>query len=284
VDLIASLAREVLAEANLNAGDLLGAAVALPATVDSEAGLVAYAPHLHWHNVLFGPLLEDRLGIRPLLENDANASVFGEYWCGAARGIEDSVFIYADSGIGAGFLVGGQVYRGRDKAAGELGHTTIDINGPLCHCGNRGCLGMLASGRAVLNRVREALAAGRSVPELTGTPPEEVSLSQVIQAARRGDPVCLEAIREAGRCLGVGIANLINLYNPASLVIGGMLALEAPGYWEAAASEAGRRLYPVFHNQVHLLLSALGPDVPAIGAGSLVLSRLFRPVHLTAHA
>lgn len=283
-DLVAGLAGEVLAAAHLRTSDLLGAAVALPATVDGEAGLVTYSPHLHWHNVLFGPLLADRLGIRPLLENDANASVFGEYWCGTTRGIGDSVFIFADFGIGSGFLVDGRVYRGRDKAAGEFGHTTIDINGPLCHCGNRGCLGMLASGKAIRSKVREALAAGRAVPELAGRPPEQVSLADVMQAARNGDPVCLEAIQEAGRCLGVGIANLINLYNPASLVIGGMLALEAPGYWEAAVAEAGRRLYPVFNNQVHLLLSTLGPDVPAIGAGSLVISQLFRPPQLNTHS
>lgn len=279
-DLIADLAREVLAAAGMKAEELLGVAVAIPGTVNAEEGLVIYSPNLKWHNVLFGPMLEDRLGVRPLLENDANAAVFGEYWCGATKDSSYSVFIFADYGIGSGFVINGEVYRGRDRAAGEFGHMTIDVHGLQCHCGNRGCLGMMASGKAIVRRVREAMDAGTPIPALAGRASGEVRLQDVLQAAREGDPTCLRIIREAGEYLGVGIANLINLYNPASLVLGGMLALEAPGYWEAAAESASQRLYPVFQNQVHLLLSTLGPDVPAIGAGSLVISQLFRPLRV----
>ncbi|HYF79041.1 MAG TPA: ROK family protein, partial [Symbiobacteriaceae bacterium] len=247
----------------------------------AATGMVLYAPNLRWRNVPLGARLQAEVGMPVLLENDANAAVYGEYWCGTTRGVGDGVFIFADFGVGSGFLVDGEVYRGRDQAAGEFGHTTIDMNGPRCHCGNRGCLGTLASGLAVLRKVREAVNGGLAIGGLEGLAADRIRLDDVLAAAKGGDPFCLAAIWEAAVCLGVGIANLINVYNPASLVIGGRMAAEAPGYWETAASAAAERLYPAFGNQVHLALSTLGPDVLAIGAGSLVIRQLFIPLRIT---
>lgn len=283
VDLVGKLVAEILAAGKATAESLLGAGLSLPGSIDSAGDFVLYAPNLRWRNVPLGSLLQERLGMSVLLENDANAAAFGEFWCGAARGLPNLVLIYSEYGIGAGFVVGGELYRGRDRVAGEFGHTTIDINGPRCHCGNRGCLGTLASGLSVISRVWEH-RNGEPPARLMDLVAQGMRLDEVIQGAQGGDPVCQTAIRDAAQYLGVGLANLINLYNPQVLVLGGKLPLEAAGYWETATTAAAQRLYPAFRNQVNVMRSTLGPDAPGIGAAALVMEPLFQPVSVSAGA
>jgi predicted NBD/HSP70 family sugar kinase len=212
LDASARLAMEVLDEAGVRRENVIGAGIGIPGPVDRARGTVGSATILPgWLGLRIGAEMEKRLGVPVEIENDANLGALAELTWGSGRGCSNFAYIKVATGVGAGLVVDGSLLRGASGTAGELGHTTLNENGALCYCGNRGCLETVASGPAILRLV------GRDEGE-------GLTLGGVIELAAQGDVRCRRAISDAGREIGVAVAGLCNLINPERIVVGGLLS------------------------------------------------------------
>jgi predicted NBD/HSP70 family sugar kinase len=191
--------------------DLLAVGIAVPAPIDRATGTIARSGIMRgWDGVVIAESMERRIKRPVFVDNAANLGALGESRFGAGRGKRNTITLDIGDGIGAGLLLNGQLFRGNHGVAGEFGHTTIRENGPLCRCGNRGCLEALAGGPAILDELRDHLGS--------------LKLGDVVLQAMAGDARCIRAIGDAGRHIGVATANLCNLIDPERVVVGGELA------------------------------------------------------------
>jgi len=210
-------------EAGTNVSDLRAVGVASPGALDLIHGLVTEAPQLPgWDGVPLVEIMNKRLGLPVLLENDANAAALGENRFGAGRGTRFMVYLTISTGVGGGIIIDGQVYHGVSGSAGELGHMVVWFNGPRCLCGERGCLEAIASGTGLAWRARDLVDRGEA-PGLDRILREkgELDADEVAEAARAGDEDARRLFDEAGLYLGIALANHINIFNPEMLVLGG---------------------------------------------------------------
>ncbi len=198
--------------------------IGVPGPVVVEAGSVGAPPIMPgWDGYPIRSHLESMWGVPVSLGNDAELGALGEWATGAGRGARNLVYIKVGSGVGAGLLLDGQIYRGTTGCAGEIGHIAIMESGPICSCGNRGCLEAVAGGWAIARQAREAVRSGKRT-QLNTLKPETITARDVAAAARLGDLVAQQIITEAGAHLGVAIASLVNLVNPSMVVVGGGVA------------------------------------------------------------
>jgi glucokinase len=201
-----------------------------------------------------------------IVENDMNAGALGETSFGRARGLRDVIFLTVSTGIGAGIILDGEIYRGANGLAGEVGHTVVELNGLLCSCGRRGCWEMIASGTAHRRRIREAFGSG-TWPNLE----EEPTPEDVTQRAMAGDRAARALILRTARYLGIGVANLINLYDPEAVIFtGGFARNNWSLIHDYLLTEVREQ---AFSQQTELLLTELGDDAGILGAASLVFRR-----------
>lgn len=202
----------------------------MPGLVDDTGRAVAISVPFNWRNVPIAELVEERTGLPTTIANRAKAAALGEYWQGSSGDLsERSHLVYITVGVGivAGFVIEGDPYYGHVSTAGELGHTTVEPDGPLCGCGNYGCLYMLASESAIIRHVQETHAA-LSDHVRASHPPLDVhdglTIDDLALAFQDGHPLVVQAIERAARYLGIAIGNLINIVNPSHIVIGGSIA------------------------------------------------------------
>ncbi|HEY9497808.1 MAG TPA: ROK family transcriptional regulator [Terrimesophilobacter sp.] len=205
------LIADMLDSLQASMSEILAVGVALPAPVDRKTGTTARSGILRgWDGIPVAEVLERRIRRPVFLDNAANLAALAELRMGAARGKQDAVFIDVGDGIGAGLVINGQIFRGHNGSAGEFGHTTIVENGPLCRCGNRGCLEAIAGGYAILDGLKGTHG--------------NLKLNDVVTRAMGGDAGCTRAIADAGKHIGVAAANLSNLFDPERLIVGGELS------------------------------------------------------------
>ena len=200
--------------------DIIGVGVGAPGPLDTKRGIVLLTPNLGWVNLPLRQIIHERLGLPAALDNDANCAVLGEWWMGAARGTRNAIGITIGTGIGGGIIVDGKLYHGASDCAGEIGHTTIDTEGRRCKCGNYGCLEAYASGPNIAMRAVEEIKAGAvsRLADYVGGDLRQVTAQTVYQAAHDGDQLALEVVNDTAKFLGVGIANLLNVFNPEVVV------------------------------------------------------------------
>jgi glucokinase len=270
---IRDLARGLCASILPRARPLAGVGVAIAGPTDHDRGVVYDPPNLDgWESETpFGPLLARELEETVHLENDANAAALGEVWVGAGRGVRDLVYITVSTGIGGGFILGGRLYRGANGTAGEIGHLIVDPDGPLCHCGNRGCLEAMASGTAIARQAREAVARGDATElrRLAGRP-GEITAVAVAEAAQAGDHLSAELYRMAGVRIGLVLSNFMALLNPAMIVVGGGVSKTGDLLFRPLREAIAARVYPRPSRSVTLVPAALGDNVGIIGAAALI--------------
>ena len=274
VDAAVSAAQQVLAD--IAGQPLLGVGVAVPGVVDAS-GAILMAPDLGWHDVpVAAPLRAALGGLTVEVANRAKAAAVGEHWSGAARGVERMLYLSVSTGISLGIMIDGNLYRGASLTEGELGHTTIEPDGPLCPCGNRGCLQTLASGPALLALVRQLARSGPEsrLWQLTAGHLESLTLGHVGQALRDGDPMAGRAVQSVGRSLGIATANLINLFNPELVVLGGPVCRELPELAEPVRLEVRKRALGLAVAACRIVPSALDGDAPLVGSAALLLHGL----------
>ncbi|MEO7456721.1 MAG: ROK family protein, partial [Gemmatimonadaceae bacterium] len=224
VGLVQSVILESIGESGAERRDFVGIGIGAPGPLDRERGIVLVAPNLGWKDFPLRQRIQDRLNLPTTLDNDANCATFGEWWQGAARGGRNVVGLTIGTGIGGGLILDGALYHGSSDMAGEVGHTTIDLNGRHCKCGNYGCLEAYASATAIATRAREVLVReeGESlIPSLVNGKLDAITAQTVYDAAKKGDALASEIVRDTAKYLGAGIANLLNVFNPDIVVLAG---------------------------------------------------------------
>ena len=269
-------AHTVMREASVTADQVAAVGVGSPGPLDIKTGIVMGAPNLQgWECVPLKQRIEDALGIPTFLENDANAAALGEHRFGAGRGFDHMIYVTVSTGIGGGLILGGSLFYGVDGMAGEIGHTTILANGPRCGCGNRGCLEALASGTAIARSARESLVSGvpTIMTELAGGDPGRITARLVAEAAEQGDAEAHRILIEAMNYLGIGMANLVNLFNPQLIVIGGGVASIGDELFESVRRAVMRHALPATKKSVQIVPAKLGGDVGMLGAAAVGLTR-----------
>lgn len=225
--------QELTAKFRTSTGELAGIGIGVPGIIEMQTGMLRESPNLPgWQNYPVRQEIEQRLGTHVILENDANAAALGEKWLGAAANVQDMCMVTLGTGVGGGIVLQGRIWHGMTGMAGELGHITVDPQGPPCGCGNRGCLEQYASATAVKRMAVEAVANGQA-PELARAMHEapEFSSKVVYQMAVQGDQPALQIFERVGKALGAVIADLVNIFNLPMYVIGGGVSLA----WEAFA-------------------------------------------------
>src|SRR5512133_3630330 len=224
VGLVEGVFLDAISETGATRHDFVGIGVGAPGPLDRERGMVLVAPNLGWRDFPLRQRIHERVGLPTTLDNDANCATFGEWWQGAARGCHNVIGLTIGTGIGGGIILNGALYHGASDMAGEVGHTTIDLNGRHCKCGNYGCLEAYASGPAIATRAREVLVreeSASSMPAMVNGKLEAITAQTVYDAAKSGDQVANEIVRDTARYLGAGIANLLNTFNPDTVVVAG---------------------------------------------------------------
>jgi len=261
--------------ADFSWSDVAGIGIGAPGPLDPRRGIIFLAPNLPgWHNVPLRDIIQQTFQKPTYLGNDANVAAMGEWKFGAGRGSNDMIYITVSTGIGGGIICGGQLLYGHNGLAGEVGHQTIVQNGPRCNCGNRGCLEAVASGTAI-GREARALARTGHAPFLLSLAQGEVNAidaALVSKAAEEGNRVAQRLLATAGNYLGVAITNLLHLFNPELLVLGGSVT-KAGDYllqpmWETVRERAQRPYLEDFN----IVPPQLGDDVGLVGAVALILN------------
>ncbi|MCC9077143.1 ROK family protein [Litorilinea aerophila] len=247
--------------------------VGTPGLVDMSTGVIKSAVDVGWFEVPFRDMVEEELGMRTFVANRSKVGALAELWCDPQPGITEIIYISIGTGIAAGIVHENKLYIGANSSAGELGHVTVLPDGPLCPCGNRGCLQQLASGPAIANRARAALRSAEDsfLRALTGDHPERLTASTVFMAAEAGDPIAQQVVLETAQYLGLAIANLINLFNPQLIVIGGPVGQEGRILLDPLRAEVQRRAMAYPLSALEIVMSNLGQYAGAIGAAVLVL-------------
>jgi glucokinase len=250
-----------------------------PGAVDPERGIVHRAPNLGWTNVALGPRLRELLGVPILVENDVNVGVMGEYALGAAKGAQEVVGVFVGTGIGGGIISRGKLYEGGRGAAGEVGHIVIQVDGPKCGCGKRGCAEALASRTAMEREVRAALKAGRKsiIPKIMKKRRKTRMTSSVIQAAlKKKDPLMREVLKHAQYYLGILVANIVNTLDPQVVVIGGGIAERLQEDYVAPIRKTAYKYFLQSRDaeRVKIVPGVLGDNAGALGAVVLARQRL----------
>lgn len=247
--------------AGVAVGDLSGAGIASPGAIDVARGIVAGAPQLPgWRDVPLVRLMSERLGVPVTLENDASAAALGEHRYGAGKGTQHMLYFTVSTGIGGGIIVDGRLYTGASGAAGELGHMIIDMkSAATCPWCERGCLEALASGTAIARR-GEALVASGEAPVLAKLREAEgeVTSEMMNRAMQTGDGACVEVFREAGRYMGIGLANYVNIFNPQAIVVGGGVSRSGPDFIDSAREKMYVHAIRAVSKDVRLELAGLG--------------------------
>jgi len=256
----------------------LGIGVGMHGLVDPERGVSVFAPNLNLHDVPIKQVLEAHFHLPVEVENDVRALALAESWFGQGQGIADFICVNVGTGVGAGIIINHALYHGPSFTAGEMGHTTIDVNGPRCSCGNYGCLEALAAGPALVKRAQSAIRFGKpSLLEQMTDSLDDLTGDLIYQAAEQGDALAVEVLADTGRYLGIGIANLINTLNPTSIIISGGVAGAGDFVLRPLQETVRTRALRIPAQAVHITRSHLGKYGIAIGAFTLLLQRLFTP-------
>jgi glucokinase len=280
IQFILDSAHRVLKQASVALSEIYAIGVGVAGISNPEAGILFTSPNLPGlRNVLLRDIVQERLGKKAFLINDANAAALGEFYFGAAQGAHNFIYITLSTGIGGGIVIDGKIYTGAIGAAGEVGHMTIDDNGPICNCGNRGCWETLASGTALAREAKHRIKEGvrTSILEYAEGDVENVTAQVIHSAAQQGDSLAKELIARTGYYVGVGLANLINIFNPELIVIGGGLSNIGDMLLKPAFKTAGERAYKEAFQAVRFASAGLGRNSGVLGAAAFALQEMRKP-------
>jgi len=199
---------------------ILGIGIGVPGIVEKESGIVLIAPNLKWKNVHLKSIIEQRFNLPVYIDNEANAGALGEKWFGEWGKVSDLIYLSVGIGLGAGIIIDNKLFRGAAGFAGEVGHTTINFQDDVCSCGNIGCLENFASERALLSVIKKLVKEGAEDRYISCENVDEITPSQIIQAAMDGSRICRMAVLEVAEKMAIGIANLVNIFNPEIVIVG----------------------------------------------------------------
>lgn len=265
--------RDLMKETNTDAKEIEGIGFDFPGQVDYKTGVVKLAPNIPgWVNVPIAQMIEEEFNIPTRIDNDVRCAALGELKFGAGKGCENFVCITVGTGIGSGLVINGQLVRGAANAAGEIGHIKLQMNGgPICGCGDTGCLEAFASGPSIVAMAQEYLKGGKSTKfrEMVGAD-GEITPYIVAKAAEAGDPVAKRIFEIVGTYIGMGLVSVINLLNPEKVIIGGGVAAAGDLLLDPIRKTIKERAMVVAGNSVEIVPAELGNSAGVIGASMLV--------------
>lgn len=276
---LADVVEEAVRAAGLKLREIVAVSIGAPGSTDPARGVVHHAPNLGWKDVALGPQLKALLHVPVLVDNDVHVGAIGEYALGAGKGARDLVGIFVGTGIGGAIISKGRLFEGSSGGAGEVGHTVMMVNGPLCGCGKRGCVEALASRTAMERDVRAAIKKGHSsvvLKLMKEARKERMTSSIIVRALKKNDKVMRKVLERAEYYLGILVANVVNLLDPERVVIGGGIA-ERLGEEFVAPIRASAFDYFLRHQdfrRVRIVGGQLGDNAGALGAVVLARQRL----------
>lgn len=273
LDLVLATIQDALHAPKVEGRICLGVGVGAPGSIDAAAGIIRVAPRLTgWANVPVRDYLQHRLPVPVLLEHDPNCLALAERWFGHAGSAEDVLCLMLGAGVGLGIMLNGEIYRGSQQQAGEFGHTTVDPDGPVCACGNRGCVEAYSSSQAIIEAIRQHPEdQSESLKKIFAQ--RAPTLEEIAAAADAGDVAAKNALKNMGTYLGIGLSNLINILNPELIVLCGPMLSVAQHFLPALDEQVQHRSWK--HSSRQIILSELGTKGIAIGSCGAVLQSLF---------
>jgi glucokinase-like ROK family protein len=256
---------------------MAGIGVAAPGLIDKK-GTMLITPNFGWKDTPLGEILKKEFHIPVFVDNNVNAMALAEFEFGKGQGARNFVFINVGMGIGAGVVINGKLFHGESNCTGEIGHTTVDYNGPKCSCGNKGCLEVMASGPAIAKRAIKAIKEGEKslIYKLVNRDLNQVTAEIVSKAANQGDKLGLNIMEETGEYLGTGVANIINLFNPELVIVGGGVTQAGDLIFKPLKKAVQKRAFSVSAEIAKIVPASLGKDCTVIGAAALVLKEIFK--------
>lgn len=266
---------EVLDEAQMTKKDIYGIGVAAPGLLDYRTGLIIDVPMMGWKDFPLGDRLREEFGVPVYVENDGNLGALAETNVGVAKGENTVLYQTISTGCGGGIVINGKIYHGRNGFAGEFGHVSINFSGPKCGCGGSGCFELYASGSAINSRMKRDIKSGiKSMAfDSIGYDPEKVNGKILGDAAEKGDPYAISMLQQEGYYIGVGLANLINLFDPDVIVLAGGMVKTDKYFWYTMMNEIRRHACFPF-NEDRIRISKLNDKVVAYGAYFMVKDAL----------
>ena len=262
----------VLEKPNIEQKNLLGIGIGVPGLIDADKGIVSFLTNLPgWEAIPLAEILEEKFHMAVNLYNDANAATYGEYLFGSGKGARNFVYMTISTGIGGGVIIEGKLYHGASFGAAEIGHMVINMHGEKCNCGNYGCFEAMASGSAIAKFAQKAIAMGRhsSIEELSGNEP--IRAEHVFEAAARGDRLALDIIDNEAFYIGIGICNIMAMYNPEIIAIGGGISNQWDIFYDKMMETVANRALKQNQNACKVLKAGLGIDAGVIGAAALMI-------------
>lgn len=260
-----------------NGERLLGLGITVPGMVDVEQSVLVFSPNLQWRDVPLRDMFQQHTGAPVFVDNDANAAALGEHLFGVARQAQHFIFVVASVGVGGGLFLNGDIYRGAIGLAGEIGHTSmsVDYSRP-CRCGNWGCWENSANQSSLIERVRARLEVGRPslIREMLEKENSPLTLSIIFRAAEAGDVEAQQALKETGAAIGLGVANMIDIFDPQMVVIGGALSAAGKFILPAIQEVVSERSLNVAHRRVEIAISAFERDASVMGAVAMVKQKI----------
>jgi glucokinase len=279
LDAIEQAYHALLHQSQLEPSAIAAVGLGFPGNTDGRAGVVLVSSNLPaWNRFPLRATLAGRLGAPVVLDNDTNLGALGEHRYGAGRGTQNMCYVTFSTGYGMGIIINGQLYTGHTGTAGELGHVVIEVNGPPCTCGKRGCLMAYASGIGISRMVYERIRAGAQtrLRELAPAGGQRFPAEWVVEAARQGDEVAGEILQTAGFYCGVGLSMVVQILNPELIVIGGGLTRAGPLLLEPALAGLRAHTQPELLESARLAYWQLGDDLGVIGAAAQVFEQTAR--------
>lgn len=276
INQLLSATDHLLSSKNIDSSELGGISIAAAGGIDIERGLVTSSPHLPgWHDVPLRDMVKDKYRVNTFLLNDASAAALGEHRFGAGKGVNNLVLLTLGTGIGGGIIIDGKLYNGPSGSAGEIGHMTVDVNAPRCICGNIGCLEMFVSGTAMAGEAKKRIAQGEnsSLVEMAAGKIEEITAEEIGTAAREGDSLALDITQKAATYLGVGMVNIVNIFNPEMIIVGGGLSALGDLMLDTARKVVEERAFPVSAQAVRIVPAELGDEAGVRGAAVFAIEQ-----------
>lgn len=273
IDQIAKSIHELLDGFSVNKEGFTGIGVGAPGTVDLDGGTVKYPPNFPgWTVVRLGEELQKKFDLRVEVDNDANAAAIGEARFGAGVGYQDFIMVTLGTGVGGGLILNGKIYRGPFGGAGELGHMSIDYDGPQCNCGNRGCVEVYVGAKYLTKRAVEKVkvASESKILEYADRDLTKISPRFISLAAEQGDPTALEVLSETGTYLGIGLASVVNLLDVRIIIVGGGIAGAGKPLFHATEESVKQHVLKPMSENVKVLPAQLGNSAGILGAAALV--------------
>ena len=259
---------EVIVGASTSISEVEAIGIGSPGPLDAKKGIIITTPNLPFKNYNLVQPLKDKYNVPVYLDNDANVAAIGEYMFGAGKGKDNIVYFTVSTGVGGGAVLNGRVYRGHTSNALEIGHTTVDPNGPRCNCGNLGCLEAISSGTSIAKRGKEAVSTN---VETSLKKYENITSYEVFKEAESGDEVSKDIINNALTYLGIGVANAISTFDPEMIIIGGGVSKAGDIVFDTVKKVVNKRCFKSMAESCEIVPAGLGSDAGVMGAVALAI-------------